>query len=180
MRYRNERPQTWVRSLGLAGLFVMGIALPYTQAQERDPKGFHTSGYIQNAFGGECWYTQVYERTNPYFMPERLQHITPHDVRTIHFTDAECMADVIDGLAIAERLNKVTIAQQIARWFRGTYIAEEAQYDVKHFYPPGEIQSRGVCMIDPKFPLLSIAIDFISDGDSITDVIYAPSMGCGT
>ena len=180
MKCRNERQQTWICSLGLAGLLVMGIALPYTQAQERDPKGFHASGYIQNAFGKECRYTQVYQQINPYFMPEKLQHITPHDVRTIHFTDGECMADVIDGLAVAERLNKRAIAWQIASWFRSAYVAEEVRYDTDKFYPPGEIQARGVCMIDPKFPLLSIAIEFISDGDSITDVIYAPSMGCGT
>ena len=34
MTYWNEWPRTCVRSLGLAGFFVMGLAVPHTQAQE--------------------------------------------------------------------------------------------------------------------------------------------------
>ena len=161
---------------------VLLIALDFPlHAQERDPEGFTPRGYISNAFGGQCWYTQVYERTNPYFLPEELKHVSDNDLRTIHFDDPECMADVIDGLAVAERINKRLIAIQLSRWFQTAYVAEEVQYDVNQFYKPADgIQTRGVCIKSTTHPFATtIAVEFVSDGDSITKVIYAPSVGCG-
>ena len=42
------------------------------------------------------------------------------------------------------------------------------------------MQAIGECMMAPALPETAIAIDFISDGDSITVVLYARTFGCGS
>ena len=41
------------------------------------------------------------------------------------------------------------------------------------------MQEIGECMMAPDLPATAVALEFVSDGDSITDVLYAPTYGCG-
>ena len=151
-----------------------------TDAQQADPKGFNRDGFISNGIGDRCAYTQTYEETNPHFMEPAHQQTTHHDLRTIQFTDPDCMANELNGTDIYEPINMRNINIVIAGWFTGSYILEDANYDVDTFSPPGEMQARGRCIRSRTYPTKGIAIEYFSDGNSITGVTYMPAiMGCG-
>ena len=71
------------------------------------------------------------------------------------------------------------IAKRIAKWVVGTLFTRDTRYDTRSRYAPGSLQARGECMMATGKPATAIAIDFISDGDSIIKVLYAPTFGCG-
>lgn len=149
------------------------------QAQQIDPEGFNKRGFIRNAVSEQCWYTQIYEKTNPHFHPSQ-PHMTNQNLRTLSFDVPDCMAESIDGLDAAEIVNKTMIANMISDWFVGTYVTADMRYDTRNRKHPGSfLQERGECMMAPGYPATAIAIEFVSDNDSITDVVYAPTYDCG-
>ena len=161
----------------LAATLALG-AIP-TFAQDTDSYGFQQRGFIFNAIMGECWFVQTYEKTNTYFTPSR-PHMKNQNLRTIHFDDPECMADTLDGLDAAGIVNKTMIAQHIAQWMTGTYFTADTRHDARNRRHPGRVmQEIGECMMATDLPATAVALEFVSDGDSITDVLYAPTYGCG-
>ena len=161
--------------------FVLLVALPMSaMGQESDPKGFNKQGFIVNAEGEKCLYRQTYEETNPHFMPPSLKNTTHHDVRTIRFTDPECMADSLGGVGdAAKEINKAMINNVLTSWFMGSYVLDDARYDIRALRKPGIDQARGDCIVSLTYPTKGIAIEYVSDGAGITGVIYAPTYGCG-
>lgn len=156
------------RALVFALLTVLGTI----QAQEPDPKGFQHGGFIRNGINEKCWYTQVYEETNPLLLVASLQHTTHHDLRTITFDDPECMANTLDGLDIYEQINQMMINNVILPWFRGTYWLEDIRFGDPG--PPAADQARGVCVRSTNYPTKGVLIEYFHDGDSITGVAYMP------
>lgn len=144
-----------------------------------DPKGFDKRGFINNAAGKPCLYTQTYDETNPHFMPQSLRNTTHHDLRTIRFEDHGCMADQIEGMPVAEMVNEYMIAQMISSWFTGTYVLADADYDARNLRAPSAEQVRGDCMVSTRYPSKAVSIEFVREAGSITLVIYAPAFGCG-
>ena len=161
----------------LAATLALG-AIP-TLAQDVDPYGFNRQGFIRNAVGDQCWYVQTYEKTNPHFTPSK-SHMTNQRLRTIRFDDPECMADTLDGLDAAVVINKSMIARTISGWYVGSYVTDDTRYEPsKRRQPAGIMQDHGECIMAPGLPATAIAVDFVSDGDSITEVLYAPTYDCG-
>ena len=62
----------------------------------------------------------------------------------------------------------------------GSYVTKDTRYEpTKRRHPAGIMQDHGECIMAPGLPATAIAVDFVSDGDSITEVLYAPTFGCG-
>ena len=115
-------------------------------AQETGPKGFNTSGFIANAVGDQCWYNQIYEKTNLHFLPESMAKTTGQDVRTIHFEDADCIANELEDMPAAEIVNKYMINRTISNWFLDSYVLEDANFDTRNVRPHGRDEARGECI----------------------------------
>ena len=54
------------------------------------------------------------------------------------------------------------------------------RYDTGARHAPGTMQAVGEGTMALDLPVTAVAINFISDGDSITEVLYAPTFGCGS
>ena len=149
--------------LALALLVALGAT---GQAQEPDPKGIQHGGFIRNGVNEMCWYTQIYEETNPHFMPPALQNTTHHDLRTITFNDPNCMASAHDDL------NKMMINNAITRWFRGAYFVRDIEFDTQDILPPAALQARGNCLQSTNYPSKGIYVEYIMEAGNITGVAY--------
>ncbi|MDE0527543.1 MAG: hypothetical protein OXH85_02460 [Truepera sp.] len=135
-----------------------------------DPKGIQHGGFIRNGINERCWFTQIYEETNPHFMPPSLQHTTHHDLRTIIFDDPECMAGAYDTL------NKMMINNAITRWLRGNYFVRDIEFDTQDILPPAEDQARGNCLQSTNYPSKGIYIEYRMDAGNITSVFYMEAL----
>ncbi len=163
--------------------FVLVSSLAF--GTEPDPDGFNRRGFIRNAGGQKCWYNQTFEKNNRYFMAPTDKHTTNHRLRTIEFENPHCMADKMDGLegmeSVNQKINKRMINGLIARWFDGTYTKRGADYDIDRLRPQGMFQKRGHCIQSKLYAIHGIYIDYTRKNNSITKVIYAPSIaGCGS
>ena len=130
-------------------LLIGNLTVATGHAEEPKPRVFLKRGFILNAAGAKCWYTQRYEETNPHFMPKNMKHTTHHDVRTIVFDDIDCMSYNLLGdnmTAVCEQINKTMIKKIITGWFLGTYVLKDANFDTEQTYLPGEYQSRSECI----------------------------------
>ena len=169
--------------VSIFALLIGNLTAATGRAEEPKPHVFLKRGFILNAVGKKCWYTQRYEETNPHFMPEKLKRTTHHDVRTIVFDDLNCMSyDLLgDNMTdVCEQINKTMIKRTITSWFLGTYVLKNANFDVEQIYPPGEYQSRGECIQSKTYPSKGIAIEYFSYDTGIPGVTYMQSLGgCG-
>ena len=170
----------WTTATRAALAIGLTLVAAAAAAEERDPKGFNQTGFIQNGAGQNCTYTQTYEQTNPYFMPDNMRHTTHQELRIIRFDTPGCMANTINGLDIYEPINKMRIADVIARWFLGIYVLEDAAFDTQNRHHPTENEARGECIQSRTYPSKGIVIEYINEGDSITSVFYMLAFsGCG-
>ena len=80
---------------------------------------------------------------------------------------------------LARTINGSNVAATIDRWMRGTYVTEDVRYDARHRREPGLLQKHRECMVAEGMPATAVAIVFVSDGDSITDVHHTMVFGCG-
>ena len=62
---------------------------------------------------------------------------------------------------------------------RTSWVQDWVEYDPKSRNQPGMMQKSGECMVAKDLPATAIAINFVSDGSSITKVEYAHAYGCG-
>ena len=161
----------------LSAVMLAGVA----NAQDEDPYPINRKGFARNGISEQCWYIQIYEQTNPHFMPDNLKHTTDHELRTITFDDPECMADTLDGLDIYLDINKMMINNLITGWLSGTYFVDDIQFATRGWdlLPPGDFQSRGECIRSTNYPSMDIYIEYFHDGDSITGFTYMAGLGTG-
>ena len=87
-----EHPMRTVHAALLAA--TLALVSPIASAEDVDPYGFNRQGFIRNAVGGQCWYVQIFEKTNPHFTPSK-SYLKNQNLRTIRFNDSECMADAV-------------------------------------------------------------------------------------
>ena len=168
-----------IKALAAIGIGLFA-ATTISAAQDRDPRGFPQSGYINNGVGDKCGYSQIYEQTNPHFMPSGMKSTTHQEVRTIRFIDPDCMANSIKGADFYEPINMMMINNIVTGWFLGTYVIRDANFDTRNLHQPGKYQARGQCIQSKAYPSKAIAIEYFSDGDSITSVAYMLALGgCG-
>ena len=72
------------------------------------------------------------------------------------------------------------INNPIAGWFLGTCFMEDAAFDTRNLHRPGRSEARGQCIQSKTYPSKGIAIECLSDRNSMTDVAYMPALsGCG-
>ena len=120
----------------------------------------------------KCRYIQTYEQTNPHFEKADKKHMTHQELRTIRFDDPDCMGTTI--------VDKMMINNVVSRWFLGTYVLKDAAFDTRNLRRPGKYEARGQCIQSKTYPPKAIAIEYLSEGDSITGVVYMPALGgCG-
>ena len=61
----------------------------------------------------QCHYTQLYFKTNRYFMESSDNYSTHHDLRTIQFDNPNCMSDRLKGFeAYPEVARMLTLIRQ--------------------------------------------------------------------
>ena len=132
-------------------------------------------GRILNTDGASCSFTQTVEKKTAAFLgPLKAE------VATMSFEDPGCMAETTeDGFDLAAEFNRNRIADRIAGLVRGTWVTADTVYDPKGRYQPGMMQKSGECMVEEGLPATAIAINFVSNGTSITKVEYAHTFGCG-
>ena len=132
-------------------------------------------GRVMNTDGGWCWFSQTVEKKTAAFIGS-----SPGQVATMSFDDPGCMAEITaDGFDLAADFNRNRIADRIAGVVRGTWVTEDAVYDPKSRHQPGMLQKSGECMVAEGMPATAIAINFVSNGTSITEVEYSHVFGCG-
>ena len=132
-------------------------------------------GRIFNADGGWCWFTQTVEQKVAAFIAPLRGSIA-----TMVFDDPGCMAErTEEGLDFAADFNREQIAGRIAGLVRISWVTEDTVYDPGNRYLPGRMQAFGECMVADDMPATAIAINFVSNGTSITKVEYAHVFGCG-
>ncbi|MFO7971451.1 MAG: hypothetical protein R6U40_06850 [Desulfobacterales bacterium] len=131
---------------------------------------YQKRGFIQNANGDQCWYTQVVKKDNTYFH-ENIKG----DNGIITFDDPICMSD--GGSSFNMEVNKMMINNVVARW----YSHSDANFKtrVPQMFRTSDLQINGYCIQSEKYPLIGITIDYFLEGNSITGVIHGSSiMGC--
>ena len=162
---------------------VLALGLgPAASVAAVDPFGaeFGKTGYIRNETNEWCAYTQVYEETNPHFLPASRRHFTHQDVRTLRFDDPGCMAE--DSASTAGRVssNVKSINDEVSRWFLGTYYFKDADFDTGNLRLRGKYEARGACIQSRRYPQSGIAIEYLLGAVGIASVIYMPAFaGCG-
>ena len=153
----------------IAALVFIGLI---GTAQAGDMEG---RGRIMNTDGGWCWFMQTVEKKTATFLGS-----SPGQVATMSFDDPGCMAEVTaDGFDLAADFNRNRISDRIASLVRGSWVQDWVEYDPKSRNQPGMMQKTGECMVADDLPATAIAINFVSDGTSITKVEYAHTFGCG-
>lgn len=80
---------------------------------------------------------------------------------------------------VAIRRDRLVSRHSIASLVKTSWIQDWVRYDVVNRYQPGIMQKTGECMVAEDLPATVIAINFVSDGISITKVEYATAYGCG-
>ena len=154
----------------VAALAFMGVAVCAAQASDMEGRG-----RILNADGTWCWFIQTVEKKTAAFLGS-LQA----EVATMSFDDPACMAETTEeGLDFAADFNRRQIANRIAGLVRGSWVTTDTAYDPNSRSQPGMLQKSGECMVAEGLPATAIAINFISNGLSITKVEYAHTFGCG-
>ena len=125
-------------------------------------------GYFQNDKGQQCWYVQRVEAESKYF------HGSIKGQRgIITFDNPRCMRDSGLGLAI----NKMLINNVVTRWHSHADAAFQTR--VEDLYPSSMMQKRGYCIQSKKYPQIGVTIDYVVQGDSITQVFHGGSFqGC--
>ena len=160
--------------LGILAIIVsliMSLAIGGV-AQASDIEG---RGRILNADGGWCWYTQTVEKKKAAFLGPLQAKIA-----TMTFDKPGCMAETTeDGLDFAADFNRKNIADRIAGLVRGSWVIADAVYDPSSRNQPGMLQKSGECLVADELQAAAIAINFVSNGASITTVEYAQVFGCG-
>ena len=147
------------------------ISLIASAARASDLEG---SGRIINADGVWCEFMQTVEKKTALFLG------LPGEVATIKFGAPRCMAETTkEGLAFAADFNRKQIAYRIAKFVRGYWVTADIMYNTTSRNQPGMMQKSGECMAADGMPATAIAINFVSNGTSITKVEYAHVYGCG-
>ena len=154
----------------IAALAFIGLVAGATQAADMEGRG-----RIMNTDGASCWFTQTVEKKTAAFLGP-----LPGKIATMSFEDPGCMAEITaDGFDLAADFNRNRIADRIAGLVRGTWVTEDTVYDPKSRHQPGMMQKSGECMVAKGMPATAIAINFVSNETSITEVEYAHTFGCG-
>lgn len=147
------------------------ISLIASAARASDLEG---NGRIINADGVWCEFMQTVEKKTALFLG------LPGEVATMRFGDPRCMAETTkEGLAFAAAFNRKQIAYRIANVVRGYWVTADIVYNTTSRNQPGMMQKSGECMVAEGMPATAIAINFVSNGTSITKVEYAHVYGCG-
>ncbi len=153
----------------IAALLFVGLV--GTAAQTSDMEG---RARVLNADGGWCWFTQTVEKKVAFLGPLK------GEVVTMIFDDPGCMAEVLDDVGdLSGTINRSSIARSIAGMVRISWVQDWVVYDPGRRNQPGTMQKSGECMVAEGLPATAIAINFVSNGASITEVEYAHVFGCG-
>ena len=154
----------------IAALAFIGLVGSAAQASDMEGRG-----RIFNADGGWCWFTQTVEKKSADFLGSLQAKIA-----TMSFDDPGCMGETTEeGLDFAADFNREKIADRIAGLVRGSWVTADTVYDPDSRNQPGMLQKSGECMAAEGMPATAIAINFVSNGASITEVEYAHVFGCG-
>ena len=154
----------------IAALAFVGLVGATAQASDMEGRG-----RILNTDGASCWFTQTVEKRTAAFLGP-----APGQVAIMIFDDPGCMAEITeDGYDLAAVFNRNRIAGRIAVLVRGTWVQDWVEYAPDERNQPGIMQKTGECMMAEDLPATAIAINFVSNGASITRVEYATAFGCG-
>ena len=155
----------------IVALTLMGLIGGAAQANDE----MEGRGRILNADGAWCWFMQTVDKTKVAFLGPLSA-----EVATISFEDLACMAETTkEGLDFAADFNRDQIAKRIAGLVRGNWVTPDTVYESNSRNQPGMMQTSGECMVAKDMPATAIAINFVSNGTSITKVEYAHVFGCG-
>lgn len=151
---------------------VAFVGLVGAAAQASDMEG---RAKVLDADGGWCWFDQTVEKKKAAFLGA-LQA----EIATMTFDDPSCMAEVLDDVGdLAGTINGSSIARSIAGMARISWVQDWVECDPGQRNQPGMMQKAGECMMAEDLPATVIAINFVSNGASITRVEYAHAFGCG-
>lgn len=154
----------------IAALALIGMVSGIAQASDMEGRA-----RVLNVDGGWCWFIQTVEKKKAAFLGP-----LPGEVATMTFEDPGCMVEVADDVGdLAGTINRSQIANSIAGMVRISWIQDWVKYDPRKRNQPGMMQKSGECMVADDLPATAIAINFVSNGTSITEVEYAHVFGCG-
>jgi len=132
----------------------------FTTAQAAgQPKGF-----ISNENGDQCGYTQTVDDL-------KHLHSLPAKTTTMVFDDPNCMAETDLGYMV----NIMMINNMIAKW----YSHNDADFQTREneLFATSALQKQGRCMQSATYPNVGVAIDYVIEDGSITQVIHAKTVG---
>ena len=135
------------------------------------------TGRVLNSDGDWCSFVQTVEKRNTNFLKPSKGRVA-----TMRFDNPTCMVDTAEtdeGREFTVRFNRDQIAGWIAKIIVGRWTTADVRYDARTRYRPGMMQKSGECMAADDMPATAIAINFHSNGASITEVEYASVFGCG-
>lgn len=153
------------------------------KAQHPDPHRFQQRGFINNGIGEKCWFSQTYYNHKAYFSVESLEGIQGQEVRVVTFDNPKCMRDDLSGFDtdVSQMLNHRMINLRISSWYLQTYVKRDAKFDVDNLRPNGKYEARGKCIQSKTYPSKGIAVDYVTNGRSITHVYHTMALaGCGS
>ena len=148
------------------------VGLVGTAAHASDMEG---RARVLNADGGWCWFAQTVEKKKAAFLgPLKAE------VATMIFDEPGCMAEVLEDVGdLAGTINRSQIAGRIADMARISWVQDWVEYEPGKSNQPGMMQKIGECMVAEDLLATVIAINFVTNGSSITKVEYAHTFGCG-
>lgn len=150
-------------------VLALGLALGAVDLVADEADRGNRRGYINNADGEQCWYNQVMMKGHRYMFATLTANTS-----VMKFDKPGCMR----GTGKQGDINKMMINKVISRW----YSHKDAKFGTKvdDFRPRSQDQVRGVCLQSAKYPLVSIAVEYVGDG-TIEKVFHTSGAGgCGT
>ena len=124
---------------------------------------------------GDCEFRQTDERKTVSYLKGLKGRVW-----TMHFDDPDCMPEAADSAnETARDFDLKQIGKKISDIIRGRVVQLFVRYDVDTFYHPGDVQSSGICMMDPEYPATAVAINPVSSDAGISRVEYSLTYGCG-
>lgn len=159
-RYGGRKTHTITRTT------LAATALIVAASGHADTGRYLAKTRIPNHMGDCCKYTQVVEEPSDYF-----QEGMANAVGIITFDDPSCMS----GDEVEMDVNKMLINNHISGW----YSHSDADFGTKvsEMKETSALQMRGQCIQSRKYSAVGIAIDYVTDGGSITKVYHGPTIG---
>lgn len=147
-------------------IFAILILVFIPQIAISGPQKALKKGFILNDQGQKCWYTQEFRDQVVYFTKKHTQ-----DIGIIRFDDKNCMAESELGFNI----NKTNINKLISRW----YSHKDANFltNSTELFSSSMLQLKGECMQSQTYSSQGILVDYIIEGNSVTEVVHGSSVG---